>query len=574
MCEEQTTGVSGAFCAGEASTATPSPPPPVQKRTRTEELVTRCGRLAYLKGLSLSAQNADTHPKRSLLPRLTWRCSMNSASSAGKLRRRDPTLPTHPPPPSQAMLSLGMRGGVGYASLPTTEPGSSGSNANGCSSGDADPPFEEVKSNGRNIDPEDGDDVDFTNASLYLSGMQTVVSICFCAVVSVLSCWIAPEGGVSAVRTLAFCVAGGVLLMRKPLQVGRVRGVRIVFSSLQPSIAIYLLCLVVEQLVHTCASDATQTPSWRRVVFHAMVLLMLMSGLMRARRPMEDTDLPFLITAVALLVTAMIPPPAVALVGPLCQPVGMFDAADRVIHALAFSAVYCAHVYASIASNSYGTQESLITVTRAASAALWTMGAHIALLPVAVLQCAVVIHARLALEEPTEEASMRLVASRDKGRDHPNTRRRIATPNDAYAHSQSRDDTQSVHSEDTELASIVVESNQHHPQANQPHPQPNQPHPQANQPQPQPQPQPTIGPLLFRDVNPSNSADAPPPPSNSGPTQTTTLQTPTPAPASTAPASLSFVSLSGTGAAARGGAPMSQERMAAIAATIDGQAQN
>ena len=44
--------------------------------------------------------------------------------------------------------------------------------------------------------------VDFANASLYLSGIQTVFTIICCASVSVLSCWIVPEPGVSAVRTL------------------------------------------------------------------------------------------------------------------------------------------------------------------------------------------------------------------------------------------------------------------------------------------------------------------------------------------------------------------------------------
>ena len=65
---------------------------------------------------------------------------------------------------------------------------------------------------------------------------------------------------------------------------------------------------------------------------------------------------------------------------------------------LAFSAVYCSHVYASTAANAIGGHETVINVTRAASAAVWTMGAYLALLPMAVVQCALVIYARLALE--------------------------------------------------------------------------------------------------------------------------------------------------------------------------------
>ena len=51
--------------------------------------------------------------------------------------------------------------------------------------------------------------------------------------------WLVPEGGVSAVRTLALCAATGALLMRKPLRVGRAHGVAVVFSALQPALPLY-----------------------------------------------------------------------------------------------------------------------------------------------------------------------------------------------------------------------------------------------------------------------------------------------------------------------------------------------
>ena len=120
--------------------------------------------------------------------------------------------------------------------------------------------------------------VDFANASLYLTAMQTITAVVCTAVVSVLACWLVPEGGVSAVRTLALCAATGALLMRKPLRVGRAHGVAVVFSALQPALPLYLLSLVVEQLVHTCSVETTSAPSWRRVVFHGMILAMTASG--------------------------------------------------------------------------------------------------------------------------------------------------------------------------------------------------------------------------------------------------------------------------------------------------------
>lgn len=239
--------------------------------------------------------------------------------------------------------------------------------------------------------------VDFSNASLYLSGMQTVFAVVTVACVSVLSCWIVPEGGISAVRTLALCTATGALLMRTPLRVGRAHGVNVVFSSLQPAIPVYILSLTVEQLVHTCATETQHSPSWRRVVFHGMILIMCGAGILRARHPMRDTDIPFLVTAGALLTIAVLPPPSVALMGPLCQPVSGWEAAERCLRALVFAMLYCIHVYSSIASSSPTRTESLVVITRSAAAALWTMGAHVFWLPVSIIQAIVVITARIRL---------------------------------------------------------------------------------------------------------------------------------------------------------------------------------
>ena len=245
--------------------------------------------------------------------------------------------------------------------------------------------------------------VDFANASLYLGGLQTVFSLVCTAVVSVLACWLVPEGGVSAVRTLALCAAVGALLMRKALRVGRAHGVHVIFSALQPALPLYLLSLVTEQLIHTCSVETNSVPSWRRVVFHAMILAMTVSGMMSARAPMGQTDVPFLITAVALLVVALLPPPARALVGPLCQSVSLWEASDRLVRAFAFATLYCAHVYASTSSNGLDTAGTWVVVTRSASSSIWIMGAHIAWLPIAVVQCAIVILSRLRLENAGDE---------------------------------------------------------------------------------------------------------------------------------------------------------------------------
>lgn len=254
---------------------------------------------------------------------------------------------------------------------------------------------------GGGIDCEDNR-VDFSNASLYLAGIQAVFSICVCACVSVLSCWMVPAGGVSAVRTLALCSFFGAVLMRKPLRLGRAHGVTIIFDSLQPSVPLYLFTQVIEQLIHTCTSSDASAPSYRRLVFHTMQLSLISAGFLRARRPMAETDLPFILTVVALLVIAMLPPPSVALVGPLCQSVGIWEAAERVVRAFIFSVLYAVHVYSTTSSNGLYVSETQVVVTRSASASIWVLGSHLYSLPLAILQCGIVIHARVRYGERTE----------------------------------------------------------------------------------------------------------------------------------------------------------------------------
>lgn len=244
-------------------------------------------------------------------------------------------------------------------------------------------------------DPEDSI-VDFSNASLYVAGIQTVFAICTCACVSVLSCWLAPSGGVSAVRTLALCSATGAALMYQPLRLGRAHGVTVVFSSLQLSVPLYLGTLVVAQLIHTCTSDPSHAPSWRHVIFHAAVIAMICAGFMRARAPLAETDRPFVLTLCALLVIAILPPPAVALVGPLCESVTLWEAADRVVRAFAFGTLYCVNVYALTSTTNARTSDTSVIFFRSASAAIWVAGAMLWWLPLAAAQAAIVIHARVS----------------------------------------------------------------------------------------------------------------------------------------------------------------------------------
>ena len=76
--------------------------------------------------------------------------------------------------------------------------------------------------------------IDFSSAGLYLVGLQTTVATVACAATSIASCWLLPASMVSAVRTLAMTCFVGFVCMRKPLRVGRVRGVTTIFNALRP----------------------------------------------------------------------------------------------------------------------------------------------------------------------------------------------------------------------------------------------------------------------------------------------------------------------------------------------------
>jgi len=245
----------------------------------------------------------------------------------------------------------------------------------------------------QHVDAEDAV-VDFNDASLYLPLAQTVFSICACAVVSVLSCWLAFSGAVSAVRTLALCSATGGLLMRVPIRLGKAHGISVVFAALQLGIPLYLATLVIEQLVHTCSMDASHAPSWRHVVFHSAVAVQVYAGFLRARAPLEETDRPFILCLLACGVIAIMPPPAVALVGPLCQSVDLWEAADRIVRAFCFGMLYSVTVYASTRTRSSNYSNTSIVFFRSASASIWVSGAMLWWLPLAAAQCAIVMHAR------------------------------------------------------------------------------------------------------------------------------------------------------------------------------------
>tara|TARA_B100001109_G_scaffold255073_1_gene256614 strand:+ start:4108 stop:5193 length:1086 start_codon:yes stop_codon:yes gene_type:complete len=246
-------------------------------------------------------------------------------------------------------------------------------------------------------DREDGKGIDFGAAGLYLPGAQTIVATTTSACVSVLACWLVPLGAISAVRTLALTATAGILIIRKPIKIGNTKGVNTIFAALRPCCLLYVSCLVLEQLVHTCVSDEASYEHgfWRRLIYHVAMTVMTVSGFMRARSPRAEQDLPFLLSTGSLLAVALLPPPALALSGPLCSPPTLLAAGERVLRSFLFAVVYVVLVYAS-APISNNLADTLVCIARSATASAWVLGALVFSLPLAFVQVCLVLYCSFA----------------------------------------------------------------------------------------------------------------------------------------------------------------------------------
>ena len=229
---------------------------------------------------------------------------------------------------------------------------------------------------------EDGEDVefvDFSNAVLYISALQSIASVVVASLVTIASCALLPMTAVSSVRTVTLAAICGALVVKRPFSLGRVHGLLRVFRALQPCV------------------DAV-VPSWRRLVFNLSTLLMVVSGFLRARRPLASTDLPFLLTLLALFVAALLPPPAVIMSGPLCAIPTLQQAAERVVRAFIFALLYAIFVFAA-APPAQSSGEVFVCVARAFAATVWTLACNVYLLPLAFVQGGVVIYVRVFSKE-------------------------------------------------------------------------------------------------------------------------------------------------------------------------------
>lgn len=254
--------------------------------------------------------------------------------------------------------------------------------------------------------------IDFSSAGLYLVGLQTTVATVACAATSVACCWLMPVGMISAVRTLALTSCVAFVCMRKPIRIGKVRGVTTIFNALRPCVLLFITALVIEQLVHTCvATDHRNLGFSRRIIFHCTVAMMMAAGLWRASKPMVETDTPFLVTALCVVIIAALPPSAVPLSGPLCEAASLFGAGERLLRAFLFAALYVIHVYCS-PPNRNSIHDLAVCVVRCAAAAVWVMGCHLYIIWIAFIQAAVALWARFGSEPPGNSSTYSSVDTR------------------------------------------------------------------------------------------------------------------------------------------------------------------
>ena len=275
--------------------------------------------------------------------------------------------------------------------------------------------------------------VDYSNALLYLAAIQLITATVTSSFVAIIGCALVPTSLVSAVRTLTLTMVTATIFVYQPLRIGRVRGLDILFAALRPCVFIYVISLIVEQLTHACARDAA-SPSWRRILVHGGSFVQLMAGFIRARNPMSETDLPFLLVVATLILLAMLPPPAVVLAGPLCNSPSLWTAAERMLRAFCFSILYCVFTFCSNLPNR-ATNELILCVCRAASASLWVLACHSYLLVLVIPQGVLAVYFRIQclqkakVDDDDPEVGTRLLdAEEEAPKVQSLTKKRVAEP--------------------------------------------------------------------------------------------------------------------------------------------------
>ena len=257
---------------------------------------------------------------------------------------------------------------------------------------------------------EDSTYIDFSNAGLYLVALQMVSASVAVACLSVIVNWVSGDSA-SAIRTFAVCMAAAIAVLFRPARVGRVPGLASVFNALRPCTGIYLLSLASGQLVHSCLALQSEmtTPAWRDWVFNALQLPLVACGIWRAVNPVSPKDKTVIVAGATLLALALLPLPGQRGDGPLCVSPTLGQAGLRLLRALLFSLVYAFHVFSS-APQVLERGDVTLSATRASAASIWVLGAHVVVMPLVLVQIAIVIYQRMSISRNGASALAELEA--------------------------------------------------------------------------------------------------------------------------------------------------------------------
>lgn len=248
-------------------------------------------------------------------------------------------------------------------------------------------------------DSEEDFDVDFGSVGLYIVGLQIIATLLMCPLTAAFASFILPSSAMSSVRTLICVCIISTILVRKPLRVGRPRGIQLVFNCLRPAVALYIASITVQQLVYTCIveeSSVSPSTSMRTVAYHSTSGLLMLSGLARARAPQADSDGPFLASVVGTIALALFLPVSNAShSGPLCSTPTLFQMAERCVRAVFFGFSYVSLAYASAPSFN-SADEIFVCVMRTSAASMWVLVVNHWALLVVPFQVGAVLFSRLS----------------------------------------------------------------------------------------------------------------------------------------------------------------------------------
>ena len=246
-------------------------------------------------------------------------------------------------------------------------------------------------------------DIDFANIALYVPAIQLIATLIAASSGLLLFGWVM-QGDGCAIRSASLCTFVCAAGLWRKIRMHYARGADGVFDALRPAAVIWLVSIVAEHLVGACAHQlpaaaADQERPYafsRNAIFHLCMVAMMCSGLVRAWAPDSENDYPFAVSAVALVVIAMVPPAVQPNDhGPLCETSNGYEVGERYLRTVMFGLTYTCLVYAAPPMR-YGTSDVVLCVCRAAAGSIWTLGCVVHMLIVAPVQCAMIIWLRVS----------------------------------------------------------------------------------------------------------------------------------------------------------------------------------